>query len=92
MSQKLNLKTQTELIQQQKKEIENLRVTQATEVNLHQLVTVIWQAMSCLYVGNKTPSDNQDKGGKRFVWTSTLPQTSYGDRWVPWYKYDMLVL
>ena len=47
------IKSQTELIEKQKWEIENLKATQATGVSSQQLVTAILQAMSCLYVGDK---------------------------------------
>ena len=47
------IKAQTELIEKQKREIENLKAAQATGVSPQQLVTAISQAMSCLYVGDK---------------------------------------
>ena len=42
---------QTELIAQQKWEIENLKAIQATRVSPQQLVNAISQTMSCLYDG-----------------------------------------
>ena len=48
-----NLQVQTELIEQQKWEIDILKATQATGVSPQQLVNAILQAMSCLCVGNK---------------------------------------
>ena len=51
------IQAQTELIEKQKWEIENLKATQATGVSLQQLVNVIFQTMSYLYVGaKKTPN------------------------------------
>ena len=51
-----------ELIEQQKWEIENVKATQATSVSPQQLVSVILQAMSCFYRGNKkTTTDDQKK-------------------------------
>ena len=42
-----------DLIEKQKWEIENLKAAQVTGVILQQLVSVILQAMTCLYVGDK---------------------------------------
>ena len=65
---KKKLKAHTELIEHQKWEIENLKAAQATGFSPQQLVSVISQEMSCLYVGNKmTTTKNQDKGSKKFV-------------------------
>ena len=67
---KRKLQAQMELIEQQKWEIENSKATQATGVGPKQLVSAIFQAMSCLYVGNKkTTTDDQTKSGKKFIGT-----------------------
>ena len=67
---KRELQAQMELIEEQKWEIENLKAAQATSVSPQQLVSTILQAISCLYVGNKkTITDDQNKGGKKFVGT-----------------------
>ena len=50
------IQAQTEMIEKQKWEIENLKAAQAIGVSLKQLVNAILQAMSCLYVGNKKNS------------------------------------
>ena len=51
---------------------------QAMGVSLHQLVTAISQAMSCLYVGNKkTPPSNTNSGNK-FMGTPRPPKPSAG--------------
>ena len=77
--EKKRSKEQTELIQQQEKETENLRTTQATGVSLQKLVSAVSQAMVCLCVGNKkTISDNKDTGGKKFVGTSRLLKPAMG--------------
>ena len=69
------IQAQTELIEKQKWEIENLKATQATEVSLQQLV--ILQVMSCLYVGNKkTPTENTCNSGKKFMGTPRPPKPS----------------
>ena len=55
----------TELTEQQRKETENLKATQATRVSPQQLVTISQAIMSCMYVGPKNPSseckNNDDK-------------------------------
>ena len=66
------IQVQLELIEKQKQEIENLKAVQATGVNPQQLVSVILQAMSCLYVGNKkTPPSNTNSGNKIYGYTQT---------------------
>ena len=73
------IQAQTELTEQQKWEIENLKATQATGVSLQQLVNVISQAMSCLYVGNrKTQMENTSNSGKKFMGTPRPPKPSMG--------------
>ena len=47
------IQAQTELIEQQKWEIENLKGAQATGMSPQQLLNAILQAMSSLYVGDK---------------------------------------
>ena len=65
-----NIQAQTELIAQQKWEIENLKAAHATRVSPKQLVNDISQAMSCLYAGSKkTHPDNSSNGGRKFVGT-----------------------
>ena len=73
------IQVQTELMAQQKLEIETLKATQVTGVILQWLVSAISQAMSCLYVDNKkTPSDNQSHGGNKFVGTPRPPKPPMG--------------
>ena len=60
------IKAQTELIEKQKWEIENLNAAQATGVSPQQLVTAISQAMSCLYVGDKKAQPSKNDGGNKF--------------------------
>ena len=69
---------QTELIVQQKKEIEKLKVTQAPGVIPQQLVKTISQAMSCIYVGTKKSASEQETGGKPFLGTNRPPELSKG--------------
>ena len=61
------IQAQTELIEKQKWEIENLKATQATGVSLQQLVTAISQAMSCLYVGDKKNPPSKINSGNKFI-------------------------
>ena len=61
------IKAQTELIEKQKWEIENLIATQATWVSPQQLVTAISQAMSCLYMGGKKTQSSKTNGGNKFM-------------------------
>ena len=71
------IKAQTELIEQQKWEIENLKAAQATGVSPQQLVIVITKAMSCLYVGDKkTPMENNSNSCKKFIGTPRPPKPS----------------
>ena len=63
------IQAQTELIKKQKWEIENLKAAQATWVSPQQLVNVISQAMSCLYVGNKETLPSNNNSGKKFMGT-----------------------
>ena len=73
------IKAQTELIEQQKWKIENLKAAQATVVSPQQLVTAITQVMSCLYVGNKkTPTENNSNSGKKFTGTPRPPKPLVG--------------
>ena len=71
------IQAQTELIEKQKWEIENLKATQAMGVSPQQLVTVITQAMSCLYVGDKETLSNSNSG-KKFMGTPRPPKPSVG--------------
>ena len=57
------IKAQTELIEKQKWEIENLKAAQATGVSPQQLVTAISQSMSCLYVGDKKTQSSKIESG-----------------------------
>ena len=73
------IKAQTELIEQQKQEIENLKATQAIGVSPQQLVSAITQAMSCLYVSNKkNPMENNSNSGKKFMGTPRPPKPLVG--------------
>ena len=76
------IEAQTELIEQQKWEIENLKATQAMGVRLQQhlqLVSAITQVMSCLYVGDKkTPMENNSNTGKKFMRTPRPPKPLVG--------------
>ena len=78
-----NIKAQTELIEKQKWEIENLKAAQATGVSPQQLVTAISQAMSCLYVGDKKTQPSKIKSGSKYIGTTQTPQTISRGRWVP---------
>ena len=72
------IKAQTELIEKQKREIENLKATQATGVSPQQLVTAILQAMSCLYVGDKKTQPSKIKSGSKFMGIPRPPKPSAG--------------
>ena len=72
------IKAQMELIEKQKQEIENLKATQATGVSPQQLVTAISQAMSCLYVGDKTIQPNKTDTGSKFMGIPRPPKPSAG--------------
>ena len=72
------IKAQTELIEKQKREIENLKAAQATGVSPQQLVTAISQAMSCLYVGDKKMQPNKIESGNKFMGISRPPKPSAG--------------
>ena len=67
------IKAQTELIEKQKQEIENLKAAQATGVSPQQLVTVLSQAMSCLYVGEKKTQPSKIKSGSKFMGSTQTP-------------------
>ena len=75
------IKVQTELIEKQKWEIENLKATQATGVSPQQLVTAILQAMSCLYVGDKKTQPSKTDSGNKFMGTPRPPKPSAGVEW-----------
>ena len=62
---------QTELIEQQKKEIEQLKAAQASGVDPQQLVKAITQAMSCMYVGTKKSACDHETRGKPFLGTNS---------------------
>ena len=72
------IQVQTEFIEKQKWEIENLKSAKAMGVSLQQLVTVISQAMSYLYVGNKRTTPSNTNGGNKFMGTSRPPKPSAG--------------
>ena len=72
------IKAQTELIEKQKREIENLKAAQATGVSPQQLVTAISQAMSCLYVGDKKMQPNKIESGNKFMGIPRPPKPSAG--------------
>ena len=72
------IKAQTELIEKQKWEIENLKATQATGVSPQQLVTAISQAMSCLYVGDKKIQPSKTDSGSKFMGIPRPPKPSAG--------------
>ena len=58
-------------------ENQKLKATEGTRFSQQQLVSAILQAKSCLYVGNKnTATENQDKGGKKFVGKPRPPKPS----------------
>ena len=57
---------QTELIEQEKKEIERLKATQTPGVDTQQLVKAITQAISCMYVGTKKLASDQETRGNHF--------------------------
>ena len=69
---------QTQLIEQQKKEIEKLKATQAPRVDTQQLVKAITQAMSCMYVGTKKLASDQETRGKPFLGTNRPSELSKG--------------
>ena len=72
------MQVQTELIEQQKNEIEKLKATQAPGVDTQQLVKAIIQAMSCMYVGTKKLASDQQTRGKPFLGTNRPPELSKG--------------
>ena len=72
------IKAQTELIEKQKREIENLKAAQATGVSPQQLVTTILQAMSCLYVGDKRTHPSKIESGSKFMGIPRPPKPSAG--------------
>ena len=72
------IKAQTELIEKQKWEIENLKAAQTTGVSPQQLVTAISQAMSCLYVGDKKTQPSKIESGSKFIGTPRPPKPSAG--------------
>ena len=72
------IQAQTELIEKQKWEIENLKAAQAMEVSPQQLVTAISQAMSCLYVGDKKALPSTSNSGKKVLGTPSPPKPSVG--------------
>ena len=72
------IKAQTELIEKQKWEIENLKAAQATGVSQQQLVMAISQAMSCLYVGDKKTQPSKTDRGNKFMGIPRLPKPSAG--------------
>ena len=53
---------QTELIEQQKQEIEKLKAIQDPGIFLQQLVKAITQAMLCMYRATKKPTSAQETG------------------------------
>ena len=69
---------QTELIEQQKREIEKLKAAQAPGIDTQQLVKAITQAMSCMYVGTKKLASDQETKGKPFLGTSRPSELSKG--------------
>ena len=69
---------QTELTEQQIKESEKLKATQAPGVDAQQLVKAITQAMSCMYVGTKKLASDQETIGKPFSGTNWPPELSKG--------------
>ena len=69
---------QTELIDQQKREIEKLKAAQAPGIDTQQLVKAITQAMSCMYVGTKKVASDQETKGKPFLGTSRPSELSKG--------------
>ena len=89
------IKAQTELIEKQKWEIENLKAAQATGVSPQQLVTAILQAMSCLYVGDKKTWPSKIKSGSKFMGIPRPPKPSAGvdgsldNNLTCWYCKDM---
>ena len=62
------VKAQLDLtVQQKKKEIKNLKVTQSLSICLPKLVNTITQAMTCMYVGTaKKPTENKPSSKKTF--------------------------
>ena len=73
-----NIQAQTELIEKQKQEIENLKAAQAMGVNLQQLINVISKALSYLYVGDKKTPSNTSNGGMKFMETPRPPKPAMG--------------
>ena len=82
------IKAQTELIEKQKWEIENLKATQATGVSPQQLVTAISQAMSCLYVGDKKTQPSKFMGIPRPPKPSAGIDGSLDNNLTCWYCKD----
>ena len=78
ISKDKKIQAQTELIEQQKWDIENLKAVQATGVSLQQLVNAILQAMSCLYVGDKKTPPSTINAGKKCMGTPRPPNPSAG--------------
>ena len=81
-------KAQMELIEKQKREIENLKAAQATGVSPQQLMTVISQAMSCLYVGDKKTQPSKIKSGSKFMGIPRPPKPSLDNNLTCWYCKD----
>ena len=69
---------QTELIEQQKQEIEKLKAAQASGINPQQFMKDITQAMSCMYVGAKKLASTQETGEKPYLGTARPPKLSKG--------------
>ena len=68
---------QTDLIEQQKKEIEKFKAAQAPGANPQQLVKAITQAMSCMCVYKEISKWARDQG-KPFLGTARPPELSQG--------------
>ena len=75
---KKKLKAKTELIDQQKPEIEKLEATQVTRISQQQLVTAIMQAIICMHLGEKKPTKIQDTGRKPYLEITRSPELSKG--------------
>ena len=69
---------QTELIEQQKKEIEKLKAAQAPGVDTQHLVKAITQVMPSMYVDTKKLASDQETRGKPFLGTNRPPELSKG--------------
>ena len=72
------IKAQTELIEKQKWEIENLKAAQTMGVSQQQLVTAILWAMSFLYVGDKKTQPSKTNSGNKFMGIPRPPKPSEG--------------